>query len=137
VAERLLAGSHRSFRAAGLFLFRLERGFGIAPDQLALLATGDPEAVVRRVGTAGPRHGVSNEKLLAWLRALAKDHPLDLADVAPDYLAGRFERLPPDPRAVARRASEIAPDLLAGASNTVESLAEEIRTTGSFRLLWD
>lgn len=139
VAERLLAGSHAGLRKAGLFLFRYERGFGMdgGKDQVALLATSDADAVIRRVGTSGPRRGVTPEKVIAWLHAVAKDEPFALVEAAADELVIRFDRAPRDPLALARRATEIAPDLLAGGSVPIEALADEIRESGTLKLLWD
>ena len=104
-AERLLDGSHTAFRKAGLYLFRLERAFGLAgeKDPLVLLATADRNAVVRRVGTGSPRDGVTTEKVVAWLDALAKEEPFELTEVGTDYVAGRFEGTPKDPMSVAKR----------------------------------
>ena len=54
LAERLLEGSHATFKKAGLYLFRYERGFGMAgdKDQIGLLGTTDANVVIRLVGTA-------------------------------------------------------------------------------------
>lgn len=137
-AERLLAGSHRVFLKAKLYLFRLERAFGLAGDKdpLVLLATADRSAVVRRVGTSSPRDGVTTEKVVAWLEALAKEEPFELTEVGVDYLAGRFERTPKDPAEVARRSVELAPGLVAGRASTLALLAEEIRTARTLYLIW-
>ncbi len=138
LAERLLAGSHAAFRKAGLYLFRYERSFGMAGDKdtLALLAARDRTAVLRRVGTAGARRGVTTDKIVAWLDGLAKEEPFDLWEVGVDYVAGRFERTPKDPAAIARRSAEFAPDLVAGRASTLELLAEEIRANRTLYLIW-
>jgi hypothetical protein len=138
VAERLLAGSHATFREAGLYLFRLERSFGLAgeKDPLVLLRTGDRNAVVRRVGTSSAKAGIPTERIVAWLDALAKDEPFDLTEIGVDYLAGRFARAPKDPAAVARRCVEIAPDLVAARPSTLDLLTEEIRAARTLYLIW-
>ncbi len=137
-AERLLAGSHAPFREAGLYLFRLERSFGIAgeKDPVVLLRTADRDAVVRRVGTSGAKTGTTTDAIVAWLDALAKDEPFELTEVGVDYVAGRFLRVPRDPAAVARRCVEIAPDLVAARSSTLGLLVEEIRTSRTLYLIW-
>jgi hypothetical protein len=134
VAARLLEGSHGAFRKAGLFLFRYERHFGLGgeKDRLALLKAADRAAVIRRVGTGG----ASGERIASWLDALAKDEPFQLWEVGVDYVAGRFDRAPKDPTAVARRCAEIAPDLVAGKASTLELLAREIRMNQTLYLIW-
>ncbi|HEX9048966.1 MAG TPA: DUF4253 domain-containing protein [Anaeromyxobacter sp.] len=137
-AERLLSGSHASFRTAGLYLFRLERSFGIAgeKDPVVLLKTADRDAVVRRVGTSSAKTGATTESIVAWLDALAKDEPFELTEVGVDYLAGRFARAPKDPEAVARRCVAIAPDLVAARASTFGLLVEEIRSTHTLYLIF-
>ena len=137
-AERLLTGSHATFRGAGLYLFRLERSFGIAgeKDPLVLLRAVDRDAVVRRVGTSGPKIGATTDKIVAWLDALAKDEPFELTEIGVDYLAGRFARSPKDPTAIAKRCVEIAPDLVSARASTFDLLVEEIRTARTLYLIW-
>jgi hypothetical protein len=134
LAARLLEGSHDVFRKAGLYLFRYERSFGLAgeKDRLGLLETADRGVVIRRVGTAG----AASEKVAAWLDALAKDEPFELWEIGVDYVAGRFDRAPRDPAAVAKRCAEIAPDLVAGRASTLELLAREIRLNQTLYLIW-
>jgi uncharacterized protein DUF4253 len=138
-AERLLTGSHRTFRKAGVYLFRYERGFGLPgeKDLVGLLATADPLAVIRRIGTAGPKRGVTNEQIVAWLRALEREEAFELYEIGPDYLSGRFERSPKNPEAIARRAAKIAPDLVAGHSNPMAGLTDLIGKHRTLYLIWD
>lgn len=138
IAERLLAGSHAPFRSAGFYLFRHERSFGVAgeKDRLGLVATRDRNEVIRRMGTGGARRGVTSDRIVAWLDALAKEEPFDLTEIGVDYVAGRFERKPKDPTALARRSAEIAPDLVAGRASTLDLLAEEIRANRTLYLIW-
>ncbi len=137
-AERLLTGSHDAFRTAGLYLFRLERSFGIAgeKDPIVLLRTTDRNAVVRRVGTSGAKAGVTTDAIVAWLDTLAKDEPFELTEIGVDYLAGRFLRAPKDPAEIARRCTAIAPDLVAARASTLGLLVEEIRSSHTLYLIW-
>ncbi len=137
-AERLLSSGHDSFREAGLYLFRLERSFGIAgeKDPVVLLRTADRNAVIRRVGTSGAKTGATTEAIVAWLDALAKDEPFELTEVGVDYLAGRFLRAPKDPGEIARRCVAIAPDLVAARPSTFGLLVEEIRSSHTLYLIW-
>jgi hypothetical protein len=138
VAGRLLAGSAATFRKAGVYLFRYERSFGMPgeKDHVAVLATTDRNAVIRRIGTAGPGQVPPSETIVAWLDALAQEEPFELYEVGTDYVAGRFERTPKDPVAVAKRCAEIAPDLVAGRASTLDLLAGEIRENRTLYLIW-
>jgi hypothetical protein len=137
-AEALLEGSHQALKQAGVYLFRHERSFGMPgeKDQLGVMNTADWRAVVRRVGTAGPDRRPSSAEVAAWLDALWKDEPFDLREVGADYLAGRFDRAPKDPEAVAKRCAEFAPELVAGRASTLHLLVQEIATRGTLYLIW-
>lgn len=138
-AERLLYGSHSTFRKAGIFLFRYERSFGLAgeKDLVGLLATGDPHVVIRRMGTAGAKRGVTNEQIVSWLAALERDEAFELYEIGPDYVAGKFERAPKNPEAIARKAAKIAPDLVLGHTNPIAGLTDLIGTHRTLYLIWD
>jgi hypothetical protein len=138
VAERLLEGSHGAFRRAGIYLFRVERSYGMPgeKDRLALMNTADWRAVVRKVGTAGPSRRPSSDEVAAWLEALAKDEPFELFEVGTDYLFGRFERSPKDAALLAKRCAEFAPDLVAGRATTLALLAREIEERRTLYLIW-
>ncbi|ABS27685.1 DUF4253 domain-containing protein [Anaeromyxobacter sp. Fw109-5] len=139
VAERLLTGSHSTFRKAGVFLFRYERSFGLEgeKDMVGLLATGDQRAVIRRMGTAGPKRGVTNAQVVSWLSALEREEAFELFEIGPDYVAGKFLRAPKHPEAIARRAAKIAPDLVAGHTNPIAGLTDLIGKHRTLYLIWD
>jgi hypothetical protein len=137
-AQRLLEGSHAVLKRAGFYLFRYERSYGMPGenDRLGLLKTADHRAVLRGVGTGQGHRGLDAQKVTDWLDALAKEEPFDLWEVGTDYVAGRFERVPKDPMAVAKRCAEFAPDLVAGRASTLDLLAAEIRTNRTLYLIW-
>jgi hypothetical protein len=137
VATRLIEGSSAPFRKAGLFLFRHERSFGLADekDVVGVLVTRDWRAAVRRIGTAGV--GVTTDRIVAWLEKLAKDEPFEITEIGLDYVAGRFERVPKDPAALARRIAEFAPDLVRGHKEPISGLSDLIARERALYLIWD
>jgi hypothetical protein len=136
-AARLLQGSRAPFQQAGLFLFRHERSFGLEDekDVIGVLAADDWRAAVRRMGTAGV--GVTTEKIVGWLEALAKDEPFELTEIGMDYVAGRFARPPKDPRALARRIADFAPDLVRGHKDPIAGLADLLTREQALYLIWE
>jgi hypothetical protein len=139
LTRRLLQGSHETFRKAGFYLFRYERSFGLESekDLVGLLATPDRDAVVRRMGTAGPKRGITTEQIVAWLDAMHAQQPFTMPEVGVDFVRGWFRPVPSDAGAVAMRCAEIAPDLVAGNPNMVPLLVEEIRRNGTLMLIWE
>ncbi|BDG02134.1 DUF4253 domain-containing protein [Anaeromyxobacter oryzae] len=139
VASRLLAGSHGPFRKAGIYLFRYERAYGLPgeKDRIGLMPTSDPDLVIRRMGTSGHRHGVTTEQIIQWLHALERDEAFELLEIGSDFVAGRFEREPKDPVALAHRAAKFAPDLVSGHSDPTAGLADLIGRKRTLFLIWD
>jgi hypothetical protein len=138
VATRLIDGSHDAFLKAGLFLFRLERSFGMGGglDLVALVKTTDRGALIRRVGTADPRGTVTTDQIVEWLSALDQDEPFALNEIGTDYVAGRFAKAPSDPRAVASRCAAFAPELTKGSGSAIDLLTEEIRSERTLYMIW-
>ncbi|HSM93548.1 MAG TPA: DUF4253 domain-containing protein [Anaeromyxobacteraceae bacterium] len=137
-ATRLVDGSHGAFLKAGLYLFRLERSFGMGGglDTVALVKTTDRDALIRRVGTADPRGKVGTDAIIEWLAALEKDAPFSLNEIGVDFVAGRFAAAPKDPAAVARRCAEFAPELVKGSGSGLDLLTEEIKVNRTLYLIW-
>jgi hypothetical protein len=138
LATRLVEGSHDAFLKAGLYLFRLERAFGIGggSDIVALVATTDRDALIRRVGTSDPSKKQTTDQIVEWLAALEKDEPFALTEIGHDFIAGRFRATPKDPAAIAQRCAQIAPELVKGSVSAMDLLTEEIKTDRTLYLIW-
>ncbi|MGB8930337.1 MAG: DUF4253 domain-containing protein [Anaeromyxobacteraceae bacterium] len=138
VATRLVDGSHAPFLKAGLYLFRLERSFGMGGglDTVALVKTTDRDALIRRVGTSDMHGKLSSDQIVEWLAALEKDEPFSLNEIGVDFVAGHFDVAPKDPAAVARRCAEISPELTKGSGSAIDLLTEEIRSNRTLYLIW-
>jgi hypothetical protein len=136
LAERILAGSHGSFRERGIYLFRCERGGRTErrKDVLALMPTQDPRVVIERLGTGAPRVGLTPEDVVARLEALAAEASFEVTEVGLDYVAGRFDGVP-------KETGPLAELILAAAPATrrltdAETLAEELRLNAALYLWW-
>lgn len=140
LAKRLVDMNHGAFLKAGLYLFRYERSYGVAgeKDLIGILRTTDRNAVIRRMGTAGPKNHVTADQIIAWLDKMQKDQPFQLSEVGVDFVGGKFDKIPSDPVVVAQRSAELAPDLVAGnRDNMMRLLVEEIRKNGTLMLVWE
>jgi len=138
-ASRLLAGSHTAYRRAGYYLFRYDRGFGLPgeKDFVGLLATSDPDVVIRKIGTAGAHRGVTTEQIIAFLHALEKEEAFEVMEVGTDFISGRFERMPRDTPAIVRKVVQFAPDLVKGHSDPTSGLTDLIGRKRTLYLIWD
>lgn len=138
VATRLIEGSHSPFLKAGLYLFRLERSFGMGggQDVVAIIKGTDRDALIRRVGTTDPTKALTTDQIIAWLDALHAEEPFALTEIGEDYVAGRFAATPKDPAAVATRCARISPELIKGSGSAIDLLTNEIKANRTLYLIW-
>jgi hypothetical protein len=138
-AEGLVAAAQRRFLEKGFYLFRSEEHHGIQgqPDQVALFPRPDPYEILRLMGTNGWNYGIGPDSIVAWLRALGRDHPFILTGIGFDWLEGRFRSAIPDAGALARRFYAFCPDIVDQGTETVEALARELAESQRLYCWWD
>ncbi len=91
-AEGLIAGAQQRFVDQGFYLFRSQQNFGVRgqPDHVALFPRSDPYEILRLMGTNGWNYDIGPDSIVAWLRALERDHPFVLTGIGFDWVEGRL-----------------------------------------------
>ena len=104
-AEQLVAAAQPRFLEKEFYLFRSEQHFGIAgrSDRVALFPRSDRYEILRLMGTNGWNYDIGPDRIVAWLRALERDHPFVLTGMGFDWVEGRFRSAIGDAGALARR----------------------------------
>ena len=108
-AEGLIAAAQQRFFDKGFYLFRSQQNFGVRgqPDHVALFPRSDPyeilHEILRLMGTNGWNYDIGPDSIVAWLRALERDHPFVLTGMGFDWVEGRFRSAIGDAGALARR----------------------------------
>ena len=76
---------------------------------------------------------------MGWLKALHQESPFRLLLVDCNTVEGQFLAPHPDPRALAARIAEFAPDSLGGDDDegAIGELAASIAETGTFQMDWE
>src|SRR5262245_32417168 len=104
---------HRDrLRPAGAYFFLYEHGFATGPDVVALAPTTDQFDVVRRAGTDGANYDHDNAAVIAWLRQIDHDDPIDVTGAGLDFVEGRFLSRVKDPAKLAERIYSFCPDFV-------------------------
>ena len=103
-AERLVTAAQPRFLEEGYYLFRSEQHFGIGgqADGVALFPRSDAYEILRLMGTNGGNYDIGPDSIVAWLKALARDHPFVLTGMGFDWVEGRFRSAIGDADALAR-----------------------------------
>ena len=138
-AEGLIAAAQQRFFDKGFYLFRSQQNFGIRgrPDHVALFPRSDPYEILRLMGTNGWNYDIGPDSIVAWLRALERDHPLVLTGIAFDWVEGRFRSAIGDAEVLARRFYALCPDIVDQGTETVEALARELVESRRLYCWWD
>jgi len=138
-AERLVAGARPRFLEKGFYLFRSEQHFGIAgqSDRVALFPRGDRYEILRLMGTNGWNYDIGPDSIVAWLKALERDHPFVLTGMGFDWVEGRFRSAIRDADALARRFYAFCPDVVEQGTETVDALARDLRESQQLYCWWD
>jgi hypothetical protein len=138
-AERLVAAAQPRFLEKGFYLFRSEQHFGIAgrSDRVALFPRSDRYEILRIMGTNGWNYGVGPDSIVAWLRALERDHPFVLTGMGFDWVEGRFRSAIADADTLARRFYAFCPDVVDQGAETVDALAQELGESQRLYCWWD
>lgn len=116
--------------------YLLDENFGYAPDQVAVLETGDYEylAVVR---TDGINLDLEHEAVLERYKQWDAKYGLQLIGAGTDWLEAEFRQPPEDWLAFANEVYEFCPDVVDQGSGEVAALAKEMQETGRVYLWWD
>ncbi len=138
-AERLVSAAQPRFVEKGYYLFRSEQHFGIGghADRVALFPRGDPYEILRLMGTNGWNYGIGPDSIVAWLKALERDHSFVLTGMGFDWVEGRFRSAIDDADALARRFYAFCPDVVSQGTETVEALAHELVASQRLYCWWD
>jgi len=81
-----------------------------ASEEIVLLRDEDPWRIVDLKATDGANYGFQTHDIIAWLQQLSARCKFELTGAADDWVALRFETLPPDICAFAQEVYEFCPD---------------------------
>jgi hypothetical protein len=131
-AEQVVAAQQDALLRAGCFAFSYAGSVG--GGCLALMRTTNPLDAVRKVGTAGPNWGITNDAVVAWLEATMKRHPMRLVTIGEDKLEARLLGPVRDARPLAKSIIDICPTWQ---DDGVEAVVEIIKQEQRVSLWWD
>jgi hypothetical protein len=130
-AEAVIAAAQPRFLAQGFYLFLSER------DRLALFPRSNPYEILALMGTNGWNYDIAPDSIIAWLRALERDHSFVLTGIGFDWVQGRFVGEIRDADALARRFYAFCPDIVDQGTGSVHALARELRASRTLYCWWD
>lgn len=122
---------------AGHLVFISQRGYGITPDSIGIIAGTDQFKILRVRNTDGANYDISNDSVLVLARLWDKQYGLEITGAALDWFEARILRPPADYTAFANVLYQICPDIVTQGVNTVEALIADLRRTNTLYCWWD
>ena len=136
-ADELIASSSRALRAKGFLIFRSRQNYGSVPDVVTVIRGSSSYDILRIQKTEAPGYKLETRAIIGWLKERQKDAPFVITGASQDRVEARFIRQPADMQAFARKVLAFAPDVRHEGAKTAEKLAEQMKKTNGFFLLWD
>lgn len=138
--QRQLESTMARLRArlgAGYLVFQADRGYGITPDSIGVIASADQFDILRVRSTDGINFDITNDSVLKLARIWHDQYGLEFTGAALDWFEARIIRPPADWLAFAQALYAVCPDIVDQGTNTVQALADELRRTKLLYCWWD
>ncbi len=119
------------------FVFQCDRSIDDLPHTLWILPTTDKYEAIAAMGTNGCNCGIGTGYVLEWLRELEEEQPFVITSIRGDLLSGRFLTPIQDPEELAERMYEFCPDIVDQGCESVENLADSLKTSDNLYFWWD
>lgn len=136
-ADDLISAHAGDLRRRGYLLFRSRQNYGSVPDVVTVIRGGSSYDILRVQKTEAPGYSLSTTAIIRWLKAQQQECSFVIIGAGQDFVEGRFVRQPADMAAFARKVIAFAPDVLHEGPRSAEGLAEQMKRTNGFRLVWD
>lgn len=136
-ADEIIATFSRPLRSKGYLIFRSRQNYGNVPDVVTVIKGSSSYDILRVQKTEAPAYKLETKAIIAWLKERQKDGAFVVTGASQDRVEARFIRQPADMRAFARKVIAFAPDVRHEGPRTAEKLAERMKKTNGFFLLWD
>lgn len=127
------------FLARSCFLFSSDYNLTKTyPGYLIIFPTTDKFEAIAAMGSQGCMYESCIGGFLQWLRELDLEQPFVVTSIGFNHIDLRFLTSIKDPEKLATRMADFAPEMmLQGSINSIEELADDLRTSDRQGLWWD
>lgn len=136
-AEDLITSYRSGLRVKGFLIFRSHKSYGTLPDIVTVVKGNNSYDILKMQGTEAPSYRLDTKKIIAWLKTRQQQGSFVITGAGPDWLEARFIKPPKNMKAFARKVYAFAPDVRQHGPRTVDKLAERMKKTNGFYLVWD
>lgn len=139
MAKRYISELSADFQENGYTIYLCEENFGIenTKDKVAIVSTADKYEILRETGTDGINYDIDNDSLIKIIKDFDAKYELTLIGCNYDWCEFSIGKPPSDYLQLAGECYAICPDIVDQGTGSVESLADEIKRTGTLYFWWD
>jgi hypothetical protein len=136
-ADEIIGSFRAKSRAQGYLVFKSQKSYGTLPEIVTIVKGNNSYDILKIQGTEGASYRLDTKTIIVWLRERQKEGTFVITGAGPDWIEARFIKPPKNMKAFAKKASVFAPDVLLHGPRSVEKLAEQMRKSNGFALVWD
>jgi hypothetical protein len=136
-ADELITAYRSGLRVRGYLIFKSQRAYGSLPDTVTVVKGNNSYDLLKIQSTEAVSYKLSTEAIIAWLKARQKEGSFVVTGAGQDWIEAKFVRQPADMLGLAKKIYAFAPDVLHYGPHTADKLAERIKKTNGFYLIWD
>lgn len=136
-ADELIASYRPGLRVRGYLIFKSYRGYGSLPDIVTVVKGNSSYDLLKIMATESVTYRLNTKAIIAWLKARQKSGSFFITGAGPDWIEAQFVRRPANMRAFAGKIFAFAPDVRRHGPKTPGALAESMKKTNGFYLVWD
>lgn len=136
-SDELIASYRSGLRVRGHLIFKSHQGYGSLPDIVTIVRGNNSYDLLKLQSTEAVNYSLDTNAIIAWLKSQQKSGSFVITGAGPEWVEAKFIRQPDDMRGFAKKIHAFAPDVREYGSQTVDKLAERMKKTNGFFLIWD
>jgi len=136
-ADELISSYRAGLRVRGYLIFRSQKSYGNLPDIVTVIKGNNSYDILKIQRTEAPTYRLDTKAIIAWLKQQQQLGSFVVTGAGPDWLETRFIKPPQNMKLLARKVYAFAPDVRHYGPRTEDKLAERMKKTNGFYLVWD
>ena len=132
-SKKLIQNMKNDLKSKGYSIFMIDN---ITP-KLCMLKTTDKYEILKYLGTNGINYDIDTDSLITKIKELDKKYKLELVGASFDYCEFAIHNEPANWLKFAKEMYEFCPDIVEQGTETIEALAQEMKSTKTLYLWWD
>jgi hypothetical protein len=135
--DELIDSYRAGLRVQGYLIFKSHKGYGSLADIVTVIRGNNSYDILKIQGTEAQNYQLDTKAIIAWLKARQQEGTFVVTGAGTDWLEARFIKAPPDMEPFAKKVAAFAPDVLEHGPRTSGKLAERMKKSNGFLLVWD